>query len=186
MKTFLTLVIASFAAFLQASIVDWSAGSNSTLTSSYANGSAYFIEVTSGGPSLPEMMDWISANGLQGTHESVKLLDKSTITYDAESGYYSTPVERLDPIVDHNDTSTYYILFVNDDGTEYVFSNGASTSDWSALGVEGQYNPIFFEGLDDLHASWAQNKGPVGVPEPTALALLALGVAGVALRRRIR
>ena len=81
MKGILALVISVFAYTVSASITSWSTGSINSVTENYANGTAYFIEVTNEGPELSEMMAYISSNGLTGLNYYVLLLGSNIIEF---------------------------------------------------------------------------------------------------------
>lgn len=76
-----------------------------------------------------------------------------------------------------SDTGTYFVVLFSDDGKYAIAKADAATvkdSAWSDVSGTGDYNWV---------PPTLEFKGTL-VPEPTVLALLALGVAGLALRRK--
>lgn len=100
-------------------------------------------------------------------------IDGYATVADAE-GYFQSYSEGTLSVTTKADTGTYYMFFSGSD-VAYGTSFDAATAPWSV--VDGQ-NPT----LDKLAVTFTNVSS--AVPEPTVLALLALGVAGVALRRR--
>ena len=102
-----------------------------------------------------------------------------------------------------------HVITVNFDASDssnmrvYVYVDGKLYADFAEGGKRGLYVWVYdnaawdivdtaaYEGLltqDEINSLVAKGSSVLtteGVPEPTALALLALGVAGVALRRRV-
>ena len=102
-----------------------------------------------------------------------------------------------------------HVITVNFDASDssnmrvYVYVDGKLYADFAEGGKRGLYAWVYdnaawdiidtaaYEGLltqDEINSLVAKGSSVLtteGVPEPTALALLALGVAGVALRRRV-
>lgn len=114
----------------------------------------------------------------------------------SDGGYYDPNSDTQKIIVDGiaaGNHDFYLIIFNANDienATHFLVSttkpNATYDPDADPTGSMIQF--ITFGPDDFLSDAWQQIGGePVdpGVPEPTALALLALGVAGVALRRRV-
>lgn len=150
--------------------VTWSASGFSA-----TSGTAYLVQYVGGSqaPTTESIVNAISTNGLTYSGSDFALVGSNS-NVSGTAGFTKALAEY-----DVTNLNNYFVVVVSDDLTMVDVSQYKQMLDIPQASGGYTYDITFGK----LGTTWTT--GAVGVPEPTVMALLALGVAGLAIRRKV-
>ena len=175
-KLIITLSLACMAMFAQAASCNWNANYALDASLNDVIGKYYLVSLKSN-----------STNGIVVYNDGSLGDANSVIASSLDSGSFNAPTALIgkESGFTAEDNGTYLALIIVDNSNAYYGISNIATLSGIVDDPPADANDITFSNYVDEYGSAMQtNTATVPVPEPTALALLALGVAGLALRRR--
>lgn len=179
-KLMIAFASVAIAAGVQAANVDWKIQSNSA---EIGNEMYAVLASSLTGKDLAKLYAAdITGNALKWTDKKDGYFDSATIVNKSGKGTteYTVVSDAALPVTD----ASVYLVAVTADGKEYAFLNASPYDVTAKVYADGASSPGAFSASNTAALTYTKFQSQ-DVPEPTSALLMLLGVAGLALKRKV-